>query len=165
MLTLLAGLEGADTEIGQAVDELADAAAAADADGVETEYQKLFIGLGRGELVPYGSYYQAGFLMEKPLAKLRQDMARLGVERADGVREPEDHIAGMCEVMAGLIDGEFGDGSLSQQAEFFDRHLAPWAHRFFADLESAESATFYKPVGTVGRVFLTIESAARDMAA
>lgn len=165
MLALVAQLDGGDSELGQAVNDLADAAAAAAPDQLEQEFQSLFIGLGRGELVPYGSYYQAGFLMEKPLAKLRQDMARLGVERADGVTEPEDHIAGICEIMAGLIDGAFGDGAASEQSAFFDRHIAPWAPRFFEDLESAETASFYKPVATVGRVFLSIESAARDMAA
>ena len=34
-------------------------------------------------------------------------MARLGIEQADGVSEPEDHIASLCEMMAGLIEGVF----------------------------------------------------------
>lgn len=166
LLQLVAQIEGADTPLGEAVDDMARAAADASPDDVDDEYHELFIGLGRGELVPFGSYYQAGFLMEKPLAKLRQDMAVIGVERAPDVSDPEDHIASLCEIMAGLIDGTFGAGdSLAEQGRFFDRHIAPWGWRFFGDLESAESAKFFKPVGAMGREFLAIESAAFEMAA
>ena len=58
--------------------------------------------LGRGELLPYGSYYLTGFLHERPLARLRDDLAQLGIERAEGNAEPEDHAAILCEIMAGL---------------------------------------------------------------
>ena len=58
--------------------------AAPTAERVEREYFNLFIGLGRGELLPYGSYYQSGFLHERPLARLREQLSRLGIERAEG---------------------------------------------------------------------------------
>lgn len=163
---MIAQLDGSDTPLGNAANELSRAAAVATPQSVDDEFHDLFIGLGRGELIPFGSYYQAGFLMEKPLAKLRQDMAVLGVERAPDVAEPEDHISSLCEIMAGLIDGTFGVGDpLAEQRRFFDRHIAPWARRFFDDLERAEGASFYKPVGALGKEFLIIESTAFEMAA
>jgi TorA maturation chaperone TorD len=118
------------------------------------EYHALFIGLGRGELVPYGSWYQTGFLMEQPLGLLRADLARLGFERADDVREPEDHIAALCEVMSFLVrDGV----EVERQRQFFDSHLGSWAGGFFADLSEARSAVFYRSVGRVGTAFIGLE--------
>jgi TorA maturation chaperone TorD len=166
VLDLVAGLKGDATPLGQAVEQLAAAAAAATPEGVDDEYHDLFIGMGRGELVPFGSFYLTGFLHEKPLAVLRQDMAQLGIARVDTVKEPEDHIATLCEIMAGLIEGQFGQpNDLQQQSAFFSRHVVPWAEQFFQDLEAAKTAKFYRPVGTVGRTFMSIESAAMLMAA
>lgn len=135
---------------------LAESARASSVEAVEREFFNLFIGLGRGELLPYGSYYLTGFLHERPLARLRGDLAVLGIERSEGNAEPEDHIATLCEIMAGLIGGRFAAPAGADQ-QIFDKHLAPWAGRFFADLERAESAGFYRHVGTLGRVFLDIE--------
>jgi len=122
--------------------------------GVEQEYFNLFIGLGRGELVPYGSWYVHGLLMEKLLASLRDELAVLGLEREDGVSEPEDHVAALCEVMGMIIC----DSELSlRQAAFFATYLDPWMGRFFVDLEEAETAVFYKAVGRLGQRFLDVE--------
>jgi len=159
MLKRLASIEGDETPLGFAHQQLAKAAAAADAAAVAHEYFELFIGVGRGELLPYGSYYQTGFLHERPLARLRADLAELVVERVDGQSEPEDHAAILCEIMAGLIAGEFAV-PVERQQYFFDRHLAPWVRRFFADLEAAKAADFYRPVGVIGRVFIEIETQA-----
>jgi TorA maturation chaperone TorD len=165
LLELAAGFEGDDTEFGRALGNLAGRAAAVTPDAASHEYHDLFIGIGRGELIPYASYYLTGFLNEKPLAKLRSDMARLGIARADDVREPEDHIAALCEMMAGLITGAFGAPlELAVQRAFFDQHLAAWAPMFFEDLEKAKSAWLYAPVGTLGRVFMGIERTAFAMA-
>ena len=91
-------------------------------------------------------------------------MARLGIARADHVKEPEDHIAALCEMMAGLIEGSFGEPApLGAQRRFFDGHLAAWAPQFFADLESARAAVLYAPVGTVGQAFMAIEATAFTM--
>ena len=103
VLAALAELKGDESPLGRALNEVAAAAAAPQ--DLDREYQDLFIGLGRGELVPYGSYYLTGFLYEKPLAKLRRDMAMLGIGRRENVREPEDHVGAVLEMMAGLIDG------------------------------------------------------------
>jgi TorA maturation chaperone TorD len=158
-------LTGDDSPLGQAIAALSRVASTVNETAAEREFNRLFIGLGRGEVLPYASYYMTGFLNEKPLAVLRQDMARLGIERAPNVFEPEDNIASLCEMMAGLILGRFGrPASLQAQRDFFNRHLATWAGPFFTDLERAEGSFFYAPVGAAGRTFVEIEKEAFRMA-
>ena len=153
-----AKLGGDGSDLGEGITALAKVASATSPEGVEREYNALFVGLGRGELLPYGSYYLTGFLNEKPLARLRGHMAGLGIERNPDVKEPEDHIATLCEMMAGLIRGEFGDPlSVEDQHAFFNTHVATWASHFFTDLEAAEGSVFYAPVGKIGRAFMEIE--------
>jgi len=141
---------------------LAEAADKATVKSVETEFFDLFIGLGRGELLPYGSYYLTGFLHERPLARLRDDLARIRIARSDGVVEPEDHAGILCEIMSGLASRRLPAPPDSERL-IFDRHMAPWIGRFFTDLESAEGADFYKRVGALGRVFMDIEREAFDL--
>lgn len=138
-----------------AMDMLRLAAAHVDEPAVDDEYHALFIGIGRGEVVPFGSWYLTGFLMEKPLSLLRQDLAVLGFERQEGVHEPEDHAGALCEVMALLATSE--DGGFETEKRFFERHMAPWLGRFFADLEAADSAVLYKAVGRLGAEFVKLE--------
>ncbi|MFL5107235.1 MAG: molecular chaperone TorD family protein [Xanthobacteraceae bacterium] len=159
LLARLAKLRGDASPLGIAHVALAQAASETPADRLQREYFDLFIGLGRGELLPYGSYYLTGFLHERPLARLREDLKALGLERAAGNIEPEDHVAILCEIMAGLADGQFAAPAGSEQ-RIFERHLKPWIGRFFADLERAEAADFYARVGTVGRLFIDIETEA-----
>ena len=160
-LRTAAALKGNDSVLGRTISTFARLAGHASPAAVREEYYVLFIGLGRGELVPYGSYYLAGFLHEKPLAKLRQDMERLGIARDPEVRDPEDHIASLCEMMAGLIEGRFGAPlPLAEQRRFFETHLGSWAGYFFRDLEAAQSSGLYAALGTVGRTFLEIEEGA-----
>ena len=128
----------------------------ADAEQIESEYFNLFIGLGRGELVPYASFYIHGFLMEKVLASLRDDLRKLGFELQEGVSEPEDHVAALCETM-GMIISESGL-DFEEQSAFFERYIASWMGGFFTDLLEAESAEFYRPVAKLGQQFLEIES-------
>ncbi len=123
-------------------------------DVIDEEFHQLFIGLGKGEVVPYGSWYLTGFLMEKPLSDLRDDLARLGFERSEDVVEPEDHAAALCEVISIMI----ADASeLSVQNQFFQRHLVNWLDRFFSDLSEASSAVFYKSVARFGAAFIALE--------
>lgn len=157
LLKRIASLRGDATPLGRAHVALAEAADASSADLAAREYFDLFIGVGRGKLLPYGSYYLSGFLNERPLARLRDDLRVLGIERVTGECEPEDHAAILCEIMAGLSHGEF-TASSEQQRQFFARHLAPWIGRFFSDLQSVERATFYRRVGTLGSIFIEIES-------
>lgn len=165
LLAQTAGLSGDDSDLGQGISTLARLAKVSKPKTVETEFNKLFIGLGRGELLPYASYYLTGFLNEKPLARLRADMTARGLSRADNVFEPEDNIASLMEMMAALIVGRFGKpATLDEQRTFFNAHIAPWAALFFTDLEGARNSVFYASVGTVGRAFMEIESEAFRMA-
>lgn len=159
LLGSIAQLEGDDTPLGRAYAALAEAASDAVAANVEREYFDLFIGVGRGEILPYASYYLTGFLHERPLARLRGDLIDLGIERADNNSEPEDNAATLCEIMAGFADGRF-EASHEQQRKFFEKHIASWMGRMFADLEKAEAAKFYRAVGSLGRLFLEIETEA-----
>jgi TorA maturation chaperone TorD len=165
-LHMVRGLSGDESEFGTALNTLATIAGKTSVDEASREYHDLFYGLAQGELQPYASYYLTGFLHEKPLADLRGDMVTLGILRQREVAEPEDHIAALCEMMAGLINGAFGAPfDLDEQQRFFKRHIAGWAPRFFEDLERARSARLYMPVGTLGRLFMQIESDAFAMAA
>lgn len=159
-------LTGDDSDLGQGISTLAKMAKITKPRTVESEYNKLFIGVGRGELLPYASYYLTGFLNEKPLAKLRTDMTVRGMTRADNVFEPEDNIASLMEMMGALIVGRFGaPASLDDQKTFYNTHIAPWAGHFFSDLEAAKNSVFYASVGTVGRVFIEIETEGFRMSA
>jgi TorA maturation chaperone TorD len=159
LLAEIAGLTGDATPLGRAHAALGEAASDAGTAKVEREYFDLFVGLGRGELLPYASYYLTGFLNERPLSRLRADLAILGIERAADNLEPEDHAATLCEIMAGLAAARF-EASADEQRAFFRKHVAPWMGRLFADMESAASARFYRSVGSLGRVFLEIEAEA-----
>ena len=157
-LKSLAKLTGDDTEFGEAINTLAKLAGSTSDAAATREFNALFIGIGRGELVPYGSYYMTGFLNEKPLALVRASMRKHGIERVETVFEPEDNIGSLCEMMAGLIMGRFGGGAgLDAQRTFFNSHIGPWAGHFFADLEGAKGSVLYAPVGTIGRLFMEIE--------
>ena len=159
LLERLASLRGDPSPLGLAHAALAEAAQRTSAERVEREYFNLFIGLGRGELLPYASYYLTGFLHERPLARLRAHLEKLAIERTAGQAEPEDHAAILCEIMAGLANQRFG-APADADRELFEQHLKPWIGRFFADLERADAADFYRHVGTLGRVFIEIETEA-----
>ena len=159
LLGRLAGLRGDPSPLGLAHAALGEVAARADVERVGREYFDLFIGLGRGELLPYGSYYLTGFLHERPLARLRGDLKRLGIEQTAGQSEPEDHAAILCEIMAGLAGGSI-DAPPGADREIFEKHMAPWIGRFFSDLERCQTADFYARVGALGRMFMEIETEA-----
>ena len=159
LLERLSGLRGDSSPLGLAHIALAEAADRATVEQVEREFFDLFIGVGRGEVMPYASYYLTGFLHERPLARLREDLGKLGIERVEGNVEPEDHAATLCEIMAGLIGGQF-DAHPGSDQEIFDKHMAPWMGRLFKDIEGAEAAKFYRPVGTIGRLLMDIETEA-----
>ncbi|GBK99115.1 formate dehydrogenase-specific chaperone [Vibrio harveyi] len=131
---------------------LQQAAKDSNREALEDEYQDLFIGIGRGEVMPFGSWHMTGAMMEKPLAEIRHDLELLGFERDENVKEPEDHIAALCEVMS-MLTGEEED---LQQA-VFNKHIVPWFNSFTQQLENAESANFYKPAAQLCEAFLTLE--------
>jgi TorA maturation chaperone TorD len=156
LLKVLSEIRGDSSPLGAAHAALAQAADETEPERVEREFFELFIGVGRGELLPYASYYLTGFLNERPLARLRDDLRMLGIVRAEQQHEPEDHAAILCEIMAGLAGGRFS-APPDAQKRLFEKHLAPWIGRFFADLEGLKKANFYRRVATVGRVFIDIE--------
>jgi TorA maturation chaperone TorD len=142
---------------------LREAALAIDPAQAEREYHRLFIGIGRGEVLPYASWYLTGYLMEQPLAALREDLARLGLAVGEGVHEPEDHAAALCEIMRSINErDDLGD---QDRYSFFQVHVDPWMGRFFEDLEQAESARLYRAVGGLGRRFLDLERTYFDLPA
>jgi TorA maturation chaperone TorD len=163
MIRQLALLQGDETPLGMAHASLGKAAGRTNEESAAREYFDLFIGLGRGLLLPYASHYLTGSLYGRPLAGLREAFGYFGVERAR-TSEPEDHIAILCEIMAGLIVGDIA-AEPGADREFFQTYLDPWAKRFFVDLEQARSDAFYAGVGTIGRTFVEIESEAYSLSA
>lgn len=153
-VSVFASIEQEGDELAVAMSMLGLSAKASNANAVDDEFHALFIGLGRGELMPYASWYLTGFLMEKPLSALRDELSVLGFERSENVHEPEDHIAALCEVMAMMIDENF---ALHQQEKFFTTHMSNWIDHFFTDLSEAESAVFYRSVGRFGQAFSVFE--------
>lgn len=135
-------------------------AAHARVEALDDEFHDLFIGLGHGEVIPYGSWYQTGYLMDKPLARLRNDLKAMGIERQENVCEPEDHLAAVCECMALLINN---DTDLTTQQQFFRDHLYGWLARCFADIEQAPSAQFYQSVAQLGQHFVELEARYLDV--
>lgn len=149
---------GDDTPIAQAWRALAASAERASVSALDDEFHALFIGVGRGELVPYGSWYMTGFMMDKPLARLRQDLVGLGIERRDEVFEPEDNACALCETMALLTDPD-DPAAFDIQRDFFESHVGAWLGILFRDMQSATSADFYRPVGMLGAAFMDFEHA------
>jgi TorA maturation chaperone TorD len=158
LLSALAQLRGDATELGLSRIALAEAASATSAEAVGHEYFDLFIGVGRGDVLPYASFYLTGFLLERPLVAVRQAMAELGLARDPQVAEPEDHLGTLCEIMSGLADGSIVSDDSGEA--FFRKHLAPWAARCLADIAAAPSANFYRAVGRLGQGFIGIETEA-----
>ena len=159
MIERLALLRGDASPLGAAHAALAEAAARADEASAAREYFDLFAGLGQGTLLPYASHYLTGSLYGRPLARLRETFRHLGLERNRGHSEPEDHVAILCEIMAGLIGGDLAVPAGADR-EFFEKHLARWTRRFFVDLENVKSADFYARVGALGRTFIDVETEA-----
>jgi TorA maturation chaperone TorD len=159
LLLGLARLQGDASPIGMAHAALGEAAMRTSEESAGREYFALFAGLGGGSLLPYASHYLTGSLYGRPLVRLREAFQRLGVEKAPERREPEDHAAIVCEIMAGLAGGSIA-APAGADRDFFETHLSPWIGKFFVDLEQAESADFYARVGALGRIFVNVEAKA-----
>jgi len=157
-------LSGDSSLIGSSIKLISKLASTMHISEIHDEYVNLFLGVGRGELLPFASYYLTGFLNDKPLSKLRDDMNELGVVRLKEVKEPEDHVSSLFDIMSGLITGKFGKVYLiSEQSTFFEKHLNSWVHLLMSDIESAKTAVFYVPIGSLGKEFINIEREAFKM--
>ncbi|MDN3696862.1 molecular chaperone TorD family protein [Vibrio cortegadensis] len=139
--------------------KLKSAAQAGDVFKIEEEFQDLFIGVGRGEVVPFGSWHIAGALMEKPLSDLRQSLAELGFERNEDVKEPEDHMAALCEVMSLLIESSNDEpkAAFAIQKKFFNQHISPWYLSLVNHIQQSKSADFYLAVAALIEGYLSLE--------
>ena len=164
MIRRLALLRGDATPLGSAHAALGEAARRVNEESVEREYFDLFVGVGRGLLLPYASHYLTGALYGRPLARLREALQHLGIEKAAQRSEPEDHAAILCEIMAGLVGGGLA-APAGTDRDFFEKHLARWIRRFFVDLEQEPSAGFYACVGALGRTFIEVEAEAFALSA
>ncbi len=149
-------IESPDASLASAWQQLIGAAANTSAEAQTREYHQLFIGLTQGEVIPYASYYQTGFLNEKPLANLRTDLGKLGLTRQDDKKEPEDHAAAVCDVMRLILIAQGTPVITAEQ--FYERHMAKWLPRFFSDLQKAPSAKFYAVLAVFAQQFFTDEA-------
>lgn len=150
------------TPIGFEFSELLRAVANTDQGAIAQEYSDCFIGVGRADVMLYGSFYMAGFLNEKPLIALRDDLAKFGLQRDESLAETEDHIAFLCEVMRYLILADDPPVAFAEQRAFFHAHIAPWYGELADAIEANTNADFYKVVGRVMRVFLDVETQSFD---
>ena len=114
----------------------------------------------------YGSFYLAGFLNEKPLAQLRDELTKMGLARSGDSHETEDHISALCDVMRFLIAGDHDrlPAALSVQRDFFQRHINSWNTQLCAAVIAATQTYFYKHVAQFTREFFAIENESFDIA-
>jgi TorA maturation chaperone TorD len=145
--------------------ELSQACAGLPLAAILEEYEQLFISVGKPEVVLFGSYYMAGFMMEKPLAELRDALVKLGLERAASVSESEDHVAALCEVMRYLIlNADGAEHSFAEQKQFFADFIQPWMPEMCNQLAAHPAAGFYAAVAGLMKAFLEVEAQAFEMA-
>jgi len=158
--------DGSDSNFCRAWRALQEAAANADAEAVKDEFDTAFIGTGRQPVMLYGSFYLAGFLNEKPLAQLRDELTQMGLERSGSSHETEDHLSALCDVMRFLIEGDRGTppAALAVQRDFFLRHINSWNKQLCAAVIAATQTHFYKHVAQFMREFFAIENESFDIA-
>lgn len=146
--------------LGVALEELINATRRLGAERVHAEFESLFVSAGTPPVNPYESFYLTGFLMEKPLAVLRQELKGLGLGRAAISTEMEDHLGALCEVMCLLIHGA---EPLERQHLFFESHIAPWYTRCLEDIRAVPGADFYLQLAALMEVFFDIENQAFEI--
>ncbi len=144
---------------------LSAASAVVTHDALVDEYESVFVGVGRPPVIVYGSFYLAGFMMEKPLAELRDDLAKMGFARNAEVRESEDHLAAVCDVMRALILGDLSDApaDIESQKAFFEKHMKPWVLKCCAAIQVYEKSNYYRRVANFAEKFFEMESQAFEM--
>lgn len=140
---------------------LSAAAASADAEAVREEYETAFIGTGKAPVTLYTCAYTIRYSNEAPLAELRGELAALGLARRSEAREPEDHIAALCDTMRYLVAEQKRD--LEEQRRFFNRWLRPAIDPLCSAIERSEHTAFYKVVARFAKSFLEVEQSAFEM--
>lgn len=149
-----------ETELRSAWRELQSAAKVADPARLKEEFDTLFISTGQAPVLPYGSYYLSGFLNERPVVDVIDQLREMGFARRESVSEPEDHISALCDVMRLLILGseDSEPSNLDAQRKFYDRHIKPWYGRLTQDIMRTADADFYRHVAKFAQAFLDVES-------
>ena len=155
-----AAADARQSAVGETWSRLAAAARAMNAEAGQLEYDQLFIGTGKAEITPYASFYLAETGREKILVRLRQELGSLGLAKSDAAREPEDHMAGLFEVMRHLISQGSEDAAVQKQRDFFSRYIERSFAGFCDAIDASQKADFYKHVGVFARAFLVVEAEA-----
>ena len=157
--------EGHDAPLDQAWRRLAQAAQLVDVATVKLEYDTVFVGTGKAEVTPYMAHWLPGTTgKEKQLLRLRKLLDEWGLARAESAREPEDHLAALCEVMRHLIlSGGAEERTLDRQSELFKRYFAPGYAAFAAAARNSKQTNFYKNVAAFTETFLRIEEQSFQM--
>ena len=137
---------------------LIDASAAIGAEVAAAEYQDLFIGVGKSEVSLHASAY-VKCPGETPLVAVRTTLAHLGLARQAGVNLYEDHLATVCEAMRALITGAGASAgfTLSQQRDFFARHVQPWVTSCCDEINKNALANYYRVLAQFTQCFVAIE--------
>jgi len=165
LLSAIAGADdmtddGARSAVGEAWSALAAAAQAMDPEAARLEYDELLVGTGKAEVTPYASYYLAQTGREKILVRLRGELAELGLSRSPNAHEPEDHFAGLLDVMRHLILLGSGDAALQKQQAFFNRYIRSSYEGFCGAISASSKSNFYKHVARFASAFFVVEAEA-----
>jgi TorA maturation chaperone TorD len=154
---------GQDTALGNAWDGLAAAARNADPDALTTEFDSVFVGVGKAEVTPYCSFYATPAGRERIVVALRDELRDLGLARTGATHEPEDHIAALCEVMRKLVSRGSDDQAIGRQKQFFLRYISPAYMQLTDAILGAETRGFYQAAARVMRAFFDVEAQSFEM--
>jgi TorA maturation chaperone TorD len=139
---------------------LVDASSVMDPDAAAEEYEVLFEGMGKARVSIYAGFHAGAPSIDHPRVRIQADLAGLQLARDPRVTEPEDHFAGLFDVMRVLVAGGAGrePATLAQQKSFYEAHVKPGAGKFFAAVGRAPEANYYRHVAAVGGAFIALES-------
>ena len=145
--------------------DLVAAMRASSVEAAATEFEALFVGIGKPDVLAYGSQHLAGALNEKPLVALRSDLAELQLARDPAAIETEDHLSFLFEVMRYLIAGDdLAVCNLERQRRIFRAHIQPWVGSSLADAVIAHPrARLYAALAAFTRAFVEVEAQGFDM--
>jgi len=140
--------------------DLVDASGVMDPEAARDEYEALFCGVGKSAVSIYAGFYAGAMAIDHPRVRIQNDLAALGLARRATVTEPDDHFAALFDVMRVLVAGGAGrsPATVAEQRRFFDAHLLPAAGKFFAALEYAKDANYYRRVARFGTAFISLET-------
>jgi TorA maturation chaperone TorD len=158
-IALAAPIEGGDAALARAWAELVAASSVMDEEAAAEEFETLFVGMGKAKVSVYAAYYMGATPVDHPRVRIIEDLAALGLARASGVTEPEDHFAGLFDAMRVLVAGGAGraPAGIAEQKRFYEAHVKPGAGRFLAAVREAPESNYYRKVAAIGEAFLAIE--------